>query len=326
MILRTALDISDAKKQQIHHAKRLEWITIFFMLTIILVMFITMGSSQAMKAAWVEDILGLVPPTAFLIAMRVQGKSPNERFPYGYQRAVSIAFLVASTALFMLGAYILFDSVMALIMQEHPTIGIMRVFGYDFWAGWAMIAALVYSAIPPVILGRLKLPISKEIHDKTLHTDAVMNKADWMTAVAGVFGIVGIGMGWWWADSVAAGIISFDIVKDGATNLKAVVEDLMDRHPQTVERKEPDEVLSHVSDALKALDWVRDADVRLREEGQALNGELFVVPVDKHDLIARLREAQKTARSVNWRVHDVVALPVERLDDTGDTSRRNEQS
>jgi hypothetical protein len=41
-----------------------------------------------------------------------------------------------------------------------------------------MIAVLVYSVIPPVILGRLKKPVAAKIADKVLHTDALMNAAD----------------------------------------------------------------------------------------------------------------------------------------------------
>lgn len=292
----------------------LEWTSIGFILSIIVVVFATMGSSQAMKAAWVEDLLSLVPPLSFLVAMRFQGRPPDERFPYGYHRAFSISFLVAATALFGFGLYILFDSVMALVTKEHPTIGTMRVFGRDVWAGWLMIAALTYSAIPPVVLGRLKQPLSRELHAKTLHADAEMNRADWLTAVAGILGILGLAAGWWWADAVAAGVISVDIVRDGVTNLRHVVGDLMDRRPVTVDRSVPDEIVDRVRDALRALPWVADADVRLREEGDVLNGEAYVVPRDEADLIARFEEAGDAIRAVHWRIYDVVVTAVGALE------------
>ena len=50
----------------------------------------------------------------------------------------------------------------------------------------------------PVIFGHLKMKPPKMLHDKTLYADAMMNKADWMTGLAGIVGILGIGMGWWW--------------------------------------------------------------------------------------------------------------------------------
>lgn len=315
MKVRSPHHIPEDKRQELRKAVRLEWVTIGFMATIITVMFLTMGTSQAMKAAWIEDILSLVPPIAFLVAMRYRHREPNERFPYGYHRAISIAFLVAATALFFFGLFILFDSVMKLATKEHPTISTTQIFGRDVWAGWLMIATLVYSGIPPVVLGRMKLPLARDLHDKALHTDAQMNKADWLTALAGVLGVLGVGAGWWWADGVAAGIISLDIVKDGATNLKNVVEDLMDRRPMTIDHKQPEDFPKRIAAALQQLDWVAAADARLREEGHVLNGEAFVVPKDEQHLIARLEEATDVVRAIDWRIGDVVVTIVRSLQD-----------
>src|SRR3954447_16279876 len=87
------------KKEKLERAKRLEWITIFFMLTIIAVISLTMGASQTMKAMWAEDVLSLVPPIAFLVGARYFSKPPDDQFPYGYRRAVMIAFLAAALTL-----------------------------------------------------------------------------------------------------------------------------------------------------------------------------------------------------------------------------------
>ena len=83
-----------------------------------------------------------------------------------------------------------------------------------------MIAALVYSVIPPFILGRLKQPLAQELHQKALQTDANMNKGDWLAGLAGVLGIVGVAYGYWWVDAVAAIIISVEILRDGVSDLK----------------------------------------------------------------------------------------------------------
>jgi cobalt-zinc-cadmium efflux system protein len=58
-----------------------------------------------------------------------------------------------------------------------------------------MIAALTYSVIPPMILGRMKLPIASELNDKALHVSAELNKGDWLSGIAGVLGILGIPYG-----------------------------------------------------------------------------------------------------------------------------------
>jgi divalent metal cation (Fe/Co/Zn/Cd) transporter len=75
-------------------------------------------------------------------------------------------------ALFGFGLYILGDSVFKLVMAERPNIQTVEIFGRRVWLGWLMIAALVYSVVPPFILGRMKMPLARELHDKALQTSA----------------------------------------------------------------------------------------------------------------------------------------------------------
>jgi cation diffusion facilitator family transporter len=295
---------------------RLEWISILYLLSAIVLLFFTLGSSQAMKAAWVEDILGLTPPIAFLVASRVRNRTPNDRFPYGYHRATAIAYLCASVALLALGGFILYDSVSKLARFEHPPIDLVKPFGdRPIWLGWLMLGALAYSTVPQVILGRLKQPLAKELNDKVLYADAEMNRADWMTGVAAMLGIVGIGLGLWWADAVAAIIISFDIVHDGWTNVRVAVSDLMDSRPTRYDHSEPHPLPGEVEKALGSLPWVRGVRVRMREEGHVFLGEALVIPVDDVNLIPRLEEAAECAGEVDWRVHELVVTPVRSLEE-----------
>lgn len=313
---RPPFHLPDEKKEKLEKASRLEWATIFFMLSITVVMYLAMGTSQAMKTAWIEDILSLVPPIVFLLAARYRNRPPNENFPYGYRQADAIAFLCASTALFIFGLYLLYDSVIKLVTQEHPTIGTVMLFGEEIWMGWMMIAALTYSVIPPIILGRMKTPLAKELNDKTLFADATMNRDDWLTGLAAMVGVVGIGFGWWWTDAVAAGIISLQIVKDGIDNLRSSVADLINQRPTTVGSEEPEPVEERVRQRLETLDWVAAADVRLHPEGQLFSGEAFVVPREEtDDLPRKLQEATAAAQSVDWRCYDIIVTAIPSLED-----------
>lgn len=250
----------------IRRAVRLECWTIAWMASIILLIGLVMGSSQAMKTAWVEDVLSLVPALVFLLALHFERKKPTERFPYGYHRVNSLAFLVSAVALTGMGTLLLVEAGLSLLRAEHVTIPPVDLFGQDVWLGWLMVAALAYSVVPPVILGRMKLPLARRLQDEVLHTDALMQKADWMTGLAGIAGIVGIGLGFWWADSLAAGIISFSILHDGVTSLRIAVAELADGAP----RKLGSADLEDEARALKArlLDLYPGADVRLRDSGR----------------------------------------------------------
>jgi cation diffusion facilitator family transporter len=306
-------ELPPEKEAALQRARRVEWWTIFFLLTIIIVVGLSMGMSQTMKAMWVEDTVSLVPPAAFLVGVYYRRKPPDDEFPYGYRRAVLTAFLAGSVALFGFGLYILGDSVYKLVVAEHPNVGTLEIFGRRVWLGWVMIGALVYSVVPPFVLGRMKLPLARELHDKALQTSADMNKGDWLAGLAGIAGIIGIAYGYWWADSAAAAFISFEIVRDGYANLRNSVAQLMNKRPTDVESKENDPVVDEVRKALEGLDWVGEARVRLREDGDTLTGEAFVVPRDEQNLLKRLEEAHEAAHSVDWRLHDIQIVPVSSL-------------
>ncbi len=303
-------------KQALHRrAVKLEWLTILFFAGAVALLGVTLGQSQAMKAAWIEDMLGFVPPIAFLVAARYRNRPPSENFPYGYHRSVTIAFLAGSVALLGLGGFVVYDSVAQLVLRERPPIGLIELFGHRFWLGWLMIGVLALTMVPAILLGRVKLRIARELHDKVLYADAEMNRADWLTAGSAILGILGIGFGLWWADAVAAAVIGADIMRDGVKTTRGAVANLMDNRPRVVDGSKPHPLPDRILAGVRDLDWVADAYLRIREEGHVFAGELLVVPVaDVADLVPKLEDLGEWARSMDWRMHDLVVAPVTKIE------------
>jgi divalent metal cation (Fe/Co/Zn/Cd) transporter len=301
--------------QEVHRrAVRLEWITIAYLVSAVLAIYFTLGSSQAMKGAWLEDLLSLAPPIAFLVAARVRYKHPNADFPYGYHRAVEVAYLIAALALLSMGFFLVVDSVLKLLSGEHPPIGMVELFDWQVWLGWLMIAALVWSAIPAFVLGRMKIGLADQLHDKVLYADSRMNRADWMTATAALFGVVGIGFGLWWMDAVAAIVIGLDIAHDGARYTGAAVKDILDGRPRRDDEKGVHALVGEVRDTVAELEWLDHAAVRMRELGHVLAVDVLAVPRDDADLLDRVEAAVAEIRGLDWKLQDVVVAVVRDLD------------
>jgi len=294
-------------------AKKMEWITIGYLISTIAVMYLTLGSSQAMKTAWLEDVLSLFPAISFLIASKYYGRRPSKRFPYGYHRVFGIAFFAGAISLFAIGAFMAIDSIITLVKLEHPTIGSVVWFGHQIWMGWIMIVALIYSAIPAILLGRKKMPIAKTLHNKILFTDADAQKADYMTAFAAVIGILGVGLGIWWIDAVAALFISVSVLRDGLKNLKNSVQDLMDRTPLLIDEDKEDPLIAHIEALVKSWDWVKSVNSRFREHGQVYFGEIYVVAHSNSELTSSIEKAVTDIKQRYWQIQDVVIIPVQQL-------------
>lgn len=309
-----AFELPPDLERELQAAKKMEWITVFYLTSVVVIMYLAMGSSQAMKTAWLEDLLSLVPSIAFLIATRINTKPPDDKFRYGYHRVFSIAFLIGAAGLLGMGIFLVYDSSISLFMAEHPTIGNRLFFGKQIWLGWIMIAALLYSSVPAMIIGFKKLPMAKKLHNKTLYTDAEAQKADYMTAFAGIIGVLAVGAGIWWADAVAALFISFSITYNGFKYFSEAVEDLMDRYPVTLGEQKEDPLVEEVKQLVLSWDWVQDARVRFREDGQVYLGEIAVIPKNAVDL-DELEKSYKILSAYHWKINDVSIAPVKKLPD-----------
>jgi cation diffusion facilitator family transporter len=294
-------------------AKRLAWWSIAYVVSVIVIVGLTMGSSQAMKTVWLEDMLSLVPPIAFLVGARVSARDPDRRFPWGRGRASAIAFLCSAVALSALGLYLLSEGVLTLAKQQRPTIGSLAIGGWTLWEGWLMIAALVWSAAPMIVLGRRKSRVAEILYDKGLHTDGEMCRDDWLVAAAAMLGVLGIGLGVWWADAAAAIAISIDVCRDGFRNLRDSIAELMDRRPRTVDHGSEDRVVREVEAAASLLPWARATAVKLRAHGQSIVGDVLVVPRGESPSLAELDDARRRVESLDWRLREISIVPVPRL-------------
>ena len=266
-------------------------------------MYAAMGGSQAMQTALIEDVLSLVPPIAFLVASRFRRKGADAEYITGRERAFDVNFLISAVALTGVGLALVYDSLHTLLTATRPVVGAVVVAGHVVWQGWIMMAALAVSAVPPVILGRRKLELARQLQLKPLHTDADVGKADWMTALAGIVGVAGIGFGLWWADAAAALVIAGSVLHDGATNLRGAVRDLHDARPQQLDRSEPDPLPDRLCTRIAALPWVEGCAVRLHEEGLHVSG--LVTLHNRTLTAAQVEQVRAAARAVDWRLDQI---------------------
>lgn len=303
-------------------AIRWEIFTIVYTSITIALIALVVGNSQAMRTAWIEDMLSLVPQIAFLTALIFVRRRPDRTHPYGMHRAMGVGHLVAGVALLAVGLNLAVEAVTGLVSGEHPTIGTVVLWGHTVWLGWLMVAVMSVVIIGPVFFyGPAKARLAPILHNKLLYADADMAKADWQTTVASIVGVLGVGAGVWWLDGAAALFISLGIIWDGVRNTKAAVVDLMDQRARTHDSRGPHPLAADIVSYLRSRPWIADAGVRMRDQGQVFHIEAFVVPRRGR---VRLDDITRTAEGVadlDWKVQDVVISPVEKLPDEADTGR-----
>lgn len=308
---RPSKSLPGVKQQQLSQAQRQEWATLVLRVSVVATLYVALGSSQALQAMWLKSLWSLLPPIAFLAAVRIEARPPTRRFPYGFHRACTIAFLAAALALTCMGFYLLFAGARALVEQHQPSLAtIDATGGWAHWTGWWIITALAYSAAVPWIIGRRRQQLAIALHDKVLYADASMGRVNWLAGGVAIVGVLGIGFGLWWLDFVATLLIGADITWHGLRHLRTAVCDLTDEVPRQIGSTALDPLGKQIRDHLRALDWVADVRVRLREEGRMLTGTALIHLASEQDLVARFDAARLAIAELDWRLLDFQLVPV----------------
>ncbi|WP_449281288.1 cation transporter [Leucobacter sp.] len=314
--------LPEEQREALRRAVRWQLFTIGYTVCTIVIVAFVLGNSQAMKTAWIEDMLSLLPQLAFFVALLLVRRKPSAKHPYGWHRVMGIGHLVAGVALLAVGTHLAIEAVTGLVAADHPTIGTVRVLGHTVWLGWIMIGVMAVIVVGPVLLyGPAKSRIAPVLHNKLLYADADMAKADWQTNAASIVGVLGVGLGLWWLDGAAALFISLGIVWDGLRNTGAAVSDLMDQRARTVDGAEPHPLGKKIVEYLRAQEWVADAAVRIRDEGQVLHVEAFVQPYDDSVPLEALGAVAEGIEGIDWKIHDVVVVPSDPLPEYADRGR-----
>lgn len=311
-------DLPAEQAQALKKAVGWEWATIVYtVVTITLVAFVV-GNSQAMRTAWIEDMLSLIPQISFLIALIFVRRGATRKHPYGMHRAMGVGHLVAGVALLAVGLNLAYEAVSGLVAAEHPTIGTVNLFGHTIWLGWLMVIVMTIVVVGPFIYGHAKAKLAPLLHNKILYADADMAKADWQTNAASIVGVLGVGLGLWWLDGVAALFISLGIIWDGIRNTKGAVMDLMDQRARTYDDKHPHPLAREIVEHLRAQRWIADAAVRMRDQGQVFHVEAFIVPRKRRVATDQIDDLSESISQMDWKVQDVVVIPCRHLPDEAD--------
>lgn len=316
-------ELPDEQRDALRKAIRWEWFTIAYTSVTIAVIALVVGNSQAMRTAWIEDMLSLIPQFAFLIALLFIRRRPTVTHPYGLHRVMGIGHLVAGVALLAVGLNLAFEAVSGLIAGDHPTIGTVQLFGQTIWLGWLMVAVMAVVIVGPVFFyGPAKSKLAPVLHNKLLYADADMAKADWQTTVSSIVGVLGVGAGVWWLDGAAALVISLGIIWDGWRNTRTAVIDLMDQRARTYDSTHPHPLAGDVLSTMRSRPWVKEAGLRMRDQGQVFHIEAFVVPRRAKVSLEQTADLAERISDLDWKVQEVVIVPTDRIPEGADTSGR----
>ncbi|TAN33703.1 cation transporter [bacterium] len=206
----------------------------------------------------VHSTLDLVASAFTLIAVRTSRKPADSEHPYGHGRAENLAAFAEGVLLMVTAAGIAFEALRRLLVGG----GIVNPAGYAFAL---LLATLLVEAGRAGILRR----VGRLADSEAMLADATNRLADVLATLGVLAGLVGVRMGFAWADSVAALLVAAIIARAAALLAWHSGDILIDRAPAGAEKQ--------LRAAIQGVSGVREVrSVRVRRSGPNLIGDASV--------------------------------------------------
>lgn len=215
------------------------------------------------------------------VGFRASRKVPTERYPYGYERAEDLAGIGVALVIWGSAAVAAFESVDKLL--RHGGTG---------YLGWGIAAAIVGIAGNQLV-ARYKLVVGRRIRSATMVADAKHSWLDALSSAGAMLGLIGVALGFEWADAVAGIIVTGFICHVGWEVTADIAHRLLDG-------VDP-EIITTAEAVAATVPGVTHAHARARWTGRTLRVEVegFLepdTPLAAADRIGRLVAAALAPR------------------------------
>ncbi len=206
----------------------------------------------------VHSLFDVAASTFTLVAVRTARKPADREHPYGHGRAENVAAFAEGILLLITAAGIAFEAFRRLAVGGAA----VNPAGYAFAL---LIATLLIEGGRAVVLRRVGRLASSD----AMLADATNRIADVLATVGVLAGLVGVRMGFTWADSVAALLVAAIIGRAAAMLAWRSGDILIDRAAAGAERQ--------LRAAIQGVNGVREVrSVRVRRSGPNLIGDASI--------------------------------------------------
>nr|NLD40454.1 cation transporter [Actinomycetales bacterium] len=251
---------------------RTAWISLAGMAATAIAQLIIVGisGSLALLADTIHNLGHLATTIPLIIAFRLGRRAPTKRYPHGYRRAEDLVGLFITVIIALTIVVIVVESVRALSDPREPT-----------HLGWVFAAGIV-GFLGNEIVAEYRIHTGRRIGSAALIAEGQHARADGLTSLAVVAGVVGVWLGFPRADAIAGLLIAAVISGVLVNSLRIMVLRLMDGVEPTL----TDQLSAAASTApgVLAVEWVRARWVghRLVADARIVVGESLTLTEADH--------------------------------------------
>jgi cation diffusion facilitator family transporter len=159
------------------------------------------ANSEALKADGLNNATDIIASVAVLIGLKVSRIPADKDHPYGHWKAETVASMVASFIMVVVGIQVLYTAILSVFAKSHQTPDLISA-----WTG-------IFCAIVMYLVYRYNRDLSRKIKSQGLMAAAKDNLSDAWVSIGTVVGIIGSQFGLPWLDPLTALIVGFLICK-----------------------------------------------------------------------------------------------------------------
>jgi len=241
--------------------------------------------SSALLADGFNNLTDIVASVAVLIGLRISQKPPDSDHAYGHFRAETIAALVASFIMAMVGIQVIIGAVRSLIEGVHSEPDILS----------ALIAIVCALAMGGVYAYNRRL--AKQINNQALMAAAKDNLSDALVSVGAAVGIIGAQFGLPWLDVVAAIAVGLLICKTAWDIFRQSTHNLTDGFDE----KELGDLRSTIA-RTQGVEGIKDLKARVHGNHVLVDVVIEVDPqltvIESHKISDRVEERMRKKQNV----------------------------
>ncbi len=131
-------------------------------------------------------------------AVRISGKPADEEHHYGHGKVESVSALAETALLFLLSGFVIWEAAKRLLSNQEHVVE----------ASLAAFAVIVVSIVIDFFRARLLYRVASETASEALEADALHFGSDMWSSMAVFVGLIGVALGYQWADSAAALVVA----------------------------------------------------------------------------------------------------------------------
>lgn len=176
-------------------------ITAYIFLAITKIAFAYMSGSAALMADGLNNTTDILASVAVLIGLRISRKPPDKEHRYGHWKSETIASLVASFIMLVVGIQVLSDAVTSIFNGGKESPDIMAAY------------VGIFAALIMYVVYRYNKKLAQKINSKAVMAAAKDNLSDAWVSIGTAIGIFGSQLHMPWMDTLTAIIVGLLICK-----------------------------------------------------------------------------------------------------------------